>query len=91
MDPGQILWKATYPPYLQKFFFFRNFHFSNFYKIFCFQFFKFLRNFCFGNMGPYGSIYFKMLLLLIFIRFEPTKFYGTLKVLLTQSHMGLEI
>ena len=33
MDPGQILWKATYPPYLQTaVLFFQNFWFSNFYE-----------------------------------------------------------
>ncbi len=39
MDPGQILWEATYPPYLQTFFFvfFLNFQFSNFYDFFSFS------------------------------------------------------
>ena len=37
MDPGQILWEATYPPYLQTIFlFFQNFQFSNFYDFFRF-------------------------------------------------------
>ncbi len=44
MDPDQILWGATYPPYLQTIFFLFS-TFSNFY------------DFVFGfvNMSPYGS------------------------------------
>ncbi len=37
MDPDQILWEATYQPYLQTIFlFFQNFQFSNFYDFFFF-------------------------------------------------------
>ncbi len=38
IDPGQILWVAPSPPYLQTiFFFFQNFQFSNFYDFFSFS------------------------------------------------------
>ncbi len=38
MDSDQILWEATYPPYLQTFFFFfQNFKFSNFHDFFSFS------------------------------------------------------
>ncbi len=51
MDPVQILWEATYPPYLQIIFsFFQNFKFSQYL-------------FTFINMGPYGSQNCKTLLL----------------------------
>ncbi len=55
MDPGQILWVAHSPPYLQTifFFFFQNFRYSNFYDFF----------FVFVNMGPYDSKNVKTLLL----------------------------
>ncbi len=45
MDPNQILWEATYPPYLLTIFFSQNFQLSNIYYSF----------FIFVNMGPYGS------------------------------------
>ncbi len=45
MDPGQILWTAPYPPYLQAVFF-QNFQFSKMFTIFFFVF---------VSMGPYGS------------------------------------
>ncbi len=52
MDPYQILWEDTYPPYLQTIFFF----FQNF-QIFTIFFFVFV------NTGPYGSQNCKALLL----------------------------
>ncbi len=37
LDPDQILWETTYPPYLQAIaFFFQNFKFSNFHILFYF-------------------------------------------------------
>ncbi len=55
MNPGQILWEATYPLYLQTLgFFFQTFH------CFCGFFFFF---FCvFVNIGPYGTKHVKTLL-----------------------------
>ncbi len=55
MDPDQILWEATYPPYVQTIFC-QNFQFSNFQIFYDFVF-------IFVNMGPYGSKKFKALLL----------------------------
>ncbi len=53
MDPGQILWVAPSPPYLQTFLFFKNFQFSNFYDFFL----------VFVNTGSYGSKNFQKLLI----------------------------
>ena len=69
MDPDQILWKATYPPYLRTVFFsffYQNFWFSHFYDFFFFFFCVFV------NMEPYGSQNFKSLRLPQF-RFDFTQ------------------
>ncbi len=100
MDPGQILCVAPSPPYLKTIlsFFFQIFNFNFFYDFF----FVFVNMGPYGS-----KIFKTLLLLHFFIQSEPNfmvnkavmgeykvmeeKFCGTLKFLLTQDYMGLEI
>ena len=101
MDPDQIIWKATYPPYLQTIF-------SSF-RIFTFQILTIFFSFSLTWHPIWAQTFQKATPPTIFIRSQPTfiinkvvtggiksykcfgdlkKQYGTLKFLLTQDRMG---